>query len=184
MLLRQTEAGAKLLEEDRRRFVADGNYYRLSGPGGIMGVCNVLQGNIGKGIHIIEAAILRREEEGYLDQADWMRMFLCEVYLQIIAGKEKLPLPSLPKNLPIIVKVMFTASSRIPVLMTHVLKNPHLDPSGHHVGRVQMILGLLYKTKKRPALALQHLTEAKRIIAQFGQTPMLARIDAALVELG
>ena len=184
VLLRQTEAGAKLLEEDRRRFVADGNYYRLSGPGGIMGVCNVLQGNIGKGIHIIEAAILRREEEGYLDQADWMRMFLCEVYLQIIAGKEKLPLPSLPKNLPIIAKVMFTASSRIPVLMTHVLKNPHLDPSGHHVGRVHMILGFLYKTKKKPALALQHLTEAKRIIAQFGQTPMLSRIDAALAELG
>ena len=47
-----------------------------------------------------------------------------------------------------------------------------------------MILGLLYKTKKKRALALQHLTEAKRIISQFGQTPMLARIDAALAELG
>jgi hypothetical protein len=30
----------------------------------------------------------------------------------------------------------------------HVLKNAHLDPSGHHVGRAQMILGLLYKIKK------------------------------------
>jgi hypothetical protein len=47
-----------------------------------------------------------------------------------------------------------------------------------------MILGLLYKAKKKPALAIHHLTEAKRITTQFGRTPMLARIDAALTEVG
>ena len=47
-----------------------------------------------------------------------------------------------------------------------------------------MILGLLYKVKKQRALAFQHLTEAKRIFSQFGQTPVLARVDAALAELG
>ncbi len=46
-----------------------------------------------------------------------------------------------------------------------------------------MILGLLYKAKKKRALAVQHLTEAKRIVSQFGPTPMLAKIDAALAEL-
>jgi len=46
-----------------------------------------------------------------------------------------------------------------------------------------MILGLLYKAKKKRALAVQHLTEAKRITSQFGPTPMLAKIDAALAEL-
>jgi len=52
------------------------------------------------------------------------------------------------------------------------------------LGRAQMILGLLYKAKKKRSLAVQHLTEAKRIISQFGQTPMLARIETALAELG
>jgi len=47
-----------------------------------------------------------------------------------------------------------------------------------------MILGLLYKIKNKCALALEHLTEAKRILSQFGQTPILARVDAALAELG
>ena len=47
-----------------------------------------------------------------------------------------------------------------------------------------MILGLLYKAKKKRALAVQHLTEAKRILLQFGQTPILARVEGALVELG
>ena len=47
-----------------------------------------------------------------------------------------------------------------------------------------MGLGLLYKAKKKRALAVQHLTEAKRIESQFGPTPMLARIETALAELG
>lgn len=46
-----------------------------------------------------------------------------------------------------------------------------------------MILGLLYKAKKKKALALQHLTEAQRIVRAFGPSPMLARIDTALGEL-
>ena len=46
-----------------------------------------------------------------------------------------------------------------------------------------MILGLLYKTKKKQPLAVQHLTEAKRILSQFGQTPILARVETALAEL-
>jgi hypothetical protein len=78
---------------------------------------------------------------------------------------------------------MFTASSRIRTLITRVLENPHFDPAGFHVGHAKMILGLLYKTKRKHALALQHLTEAKCILSQFGQTPILARVDAALAEL-
>ncbi len=46
-----------------------------------------------------------------------------------------------------------------------------------------MIVGELYKVKKKRALAIQHLTEAQRITSQFGRTPMLTRIEAALAEL-
>jgi hypothetical protein len=183
VLLRQTEEGAKLLEADRRRCRADGDLYSLSGSDGIIGVCKVLQGNIRDGIHFLEEAILRREKEGYRAGADWYRLFLCEVYLQIIGGNEKLPFTTLLKNLPILLKVMATASSRIRALMTFVLEDPHFDSDGHHVGHAQIILGLHYKIKKKRVLALEHLTEAKRILSQFGQTPILARVDAALAEL-
>ena len=50
--------------------------------------------------------------------------------------------------------------------------------------RRHIILGLLFKIKKKRALAVQHLTEAKRISSQFGQTPILARVETALAELG
>ena len=34
------------------------------------------------------------------------------------------------------------------------------------------------------ALGPDHLTTARRILAQFGQTPILARVETALAELG
>jgi hypothetical protein len=86
--------------------------------------------------------------------------------------------------LPIILKVIATAWSRIRALVASVLQNPTLDPEGSFVGWANMILGLLYKIKKKDTLAVQHLTEARRILSEFGQSPMLARVDTALAELG
>ena len=62
---------------------------------------------------------------------------------------------------------------------------PGVAPPAHSPAATEFIIvGLLYKTKKKRALAVQHLTEAKRILSQFGQTPILARVEAALAELG
>jgi hypothetical protein len=90
----------------------------------------------------------------------------------------------LAKNLPIPLKVMASASSRIPALMMRVLGNPLVDPAGLFGGRAQMIFGLLYKSKKKRALALQHLIEAKRIFSQFGQSPILARVETGARGIG
>jgi hypothetical protein len=182
--LRRTEEGAVLLEAYRRRCVADGQLYLLTSTDTFFGACEIRQGNIRDGLRLIEEAILRREKEGFRALADLTRLQLAEIYLQMVAGKEKPPpLPILLRNLLTILRVMITAHSRIPDLLKRVMANPHFDPAGHHIGRAQMILGLFYKVKKKRALALQHLTEAKRILSQFGQTPILARVDTALAEL-
>lgn len=136
-----------------------------------------------EGIRFLEQAILKRENEGCRAFADLGRLMLCEIYLQIIAGNEKVPLAVLLRNLPIILKVIATASSRIRTLVAHAIKNPQFDPNGHFVGSANMILGLLYKTKKKDTLAIQHLAEARRILSAFGQSPMLARIEIALAEI-
>ena len=137
-----------------------------------------------EGIRGIEDAILKQENDGYRAAADLYRLNLAEVYLQIIERNETPPLSLLLKNLPIILTVMVTGFSRICALTTRVSANPHFHPEGHHAGRTQMILGLLYKLKRKRAPALEHLTEARRILSQFGQTPMLTRIEVALTELG
>jgi len=87
------------------------------------------------------------------------------------------------KNLPILLKVIVTAPSRIRALVALDPDDPQYDPNGFFTGKSEMLLGLLYRTKKKPALAVQHLTEAKRILSQFGQTPILARVETALAEL-
>jgi class 3 adenylate cyclase len=184
VLLRRIEEGIKLLEEDRHRCIADGNLYAVNASFPIFGLYQVLSANIAGGIRLIEEGIVSHENVGCRVMADWSRFYVSEVYLQIIGGNEKLPFFALVKNLPIITRVMLTAAARIPALMAPVLSNPHFDNAGLHVGRAQMILGLLYKLKRKRPQAVQHLVEAKRILSQFGQTPILARVDAALAELG
>jgi hypothetical protein len=86
VLLRRTDEGAALLEEQRNRVVANGDLWNLSGSDPVLGVCRVLQGEIGNGIRLLEQAIIARETDGYIDLADWSRLFLVEVLLQIVSG--------------------------------------------------------------------------------------------------
>jgi hypothetical protein len=184
VLLRRTEEGAEILEAIRSRWIADGGLYYTVGSDGMLGICAVLQGRIGSGIHLLQDAISQQDKQGYRRAADWFRLFLSEVYLQVIAGNDKVPFPVLFKNLPVLLKIMLRAPSLITALVTSVLENPRFDPAGHHVGRAHMVLGLLYKARKRRVLAAQHLAESKQILSQFGHTPVLARVEAALAEMG
>jgi hypothetical protein len=149
-----------------------------------LGVHKLLQGNIGEGIRVIEETVSRREREGHITNANFWRLNLAEVYLRIIAGNEKPSLGVLLKNLPILLKVMVTGSSRIRTLMARNREHPSDHPDSFHTGKVEMILGLLYKAKKKRALTVQHLTEAQRILSQFGQTPTLARVESGASGIG
>jgi tetratricopeptide (TPR) repeat protein len=184
VVLRRTEEGAALLAEHHNRCVADGNLLTLALSEGMVGICRVLQGKIREGLILLKDAIAKQEKAGARGLADLYRLFLGEIYVQIITGNEKLPFAAFLKNLPSLIGVITTAQSRLVALTTHVLENPRFDPAGHYVGHAKMLLGFLYKIKKKRALALEHLTEAKRIFSQFGQTPMLARVETALAELG
>ena len=184
IMLRRVDEGAALLEEVRAECIATGNPFTFATSEGAIGAGKLISGDIANGLRWIERAILEREKDGFLRAADWYRMLLSEVYLQIIEKSERLPLLVLLRNLPALVRIRFTAPSYIKASMMLILKNPHVDPSGLHAGRAQMMLGLLYKFRKDRALAIQHLTEARRILLQFGQTPILGRVEAALAELG
>ena len=85
--------------------------------------------------------------------------------------------------MPAILKVMIIAGRRISALTESVFKNPHFHPEGHFIGRGHMLLGLFYKAKKQRRPAVEHLAEAKRILSQFGRSPILTRVETALAEL-
>jgi hypothetical protein len=93
--LGRNEEGAMLLEESRRRCDTDGNVFALDHSKMILGVCKILQGRLADGIHMIENGILKTEKDGYKTTADLERLFLADVYLQIMTGGDKkVPLPT------------------------------------------------------------------------------------------
>jgi tetratricopeptide (TPR) repeat protein len=183
VLLGRTEEGSRLLDEHRRDSTPKGKVFDVDLADGIIGICKVLQGNIKEGIRLIEEIISKQEKKGYRTEADWFRIHLAEVYLQIIAGKEKPPLRILLTNLSILLNIMVTGPARIRAAVKCFMENPQFDRAGFHIGRAQMILGLLYKAKKKRRLAIEHLSEARRILSQFGETPVLARVETALSEI-
>jgi class 3 adenylate cyclase len=155
----------------------------LSGPDTMLGVALAMNGRIGEGLRHIEMAIARREKEGYQVAADWYRLFLCEIYLEILSGKGSVSLGVLLRNIRPLTSLLIFGEKRIVSLVEQVRSNPQFDRDGHYIGRTEMILGLLYKARKKKVLAIHHLNEARRIVKPSGLSPMLTRIDEALAEL-
>ena len=184
VMLRRLDEAMPTLNHQRRCCIDNGFFYNVAGSDPFVALSKIFRGEISAGISFLEEAILRRDVEGWSACADWCRGILAEVYLQIIARSERLPILALLKNLPLFLKIAIVGPSRVLALTGHILQNAQFDSSGQFVGRTQMILGLLHKTKGRRALAVGHLTNAKRILSQFGQTPILARVETALAELG
>jgi hypothetical protein len=154
-----------------------------AGPDSLLGIALAMDGRIAEGLRRIEEAIARREAEGYRAAADWARMFLCEVYLDILSAKGGASLGLLLRNFGALVRVFVLGPRRIEQLIEQVRSNPQFDRDGHYIGRAEMILGLLCKARKKKARALRHLTEARRILAAFGPSPTLTRVEAAVAEL-
>ena len=77
----------QLLEEHRRRCVADGDLYRLAGSDGIIGVCKVLQGNIRDGIRLLEEAISETREGGLSGRCRLVPAFLMRGVFANYRGK-------------------------------------------------------------------------------------------------
>jgi len=81
--------GVPLLEEARRRDAEKGCAMFLAMTDPVWGVAQMMQGRLAEGIAFIKNAIVRREQEGYRAAADWYRMILCYVYIDVFEGREK-----------------------------------------------------------------------------------------------
>jgi class 3 adenylate cyclase/tetratricopeptide (TPR) repeat protein len=183
-LQKELEKAEPVLSDIRRRLIELNWRYELTLINPAFGILAVLNGDIGRGIRVIESVIATARRDGWRAAEDWAKLILCEVYLEVMFSKDKPPLSLLLRNIPTLVKILFVGRSSIESLVSQVRSNPQFDVNGHHIGRAEMILGLLYKGKRNRALAVQHLTEANRILSQFGKTPILERVHAALADMG
>ncbi|NVO57815.1 AAA family ATPase [Rhodobacteraceae bacterium B1Z28] len=153
------------------------------GPATMLGVAYALNGQIADGLRQIENTIQKRTDEGTKVSADWARLFLCEMYLAILTGEGGGSLGVLLGNLRSIVRVMLFGEKELIAMIEKVRQNPQFDDKGHYIARCDMIMGLLYKARKKKLLAIEYLTKARVIVETAGRSPMLTRIDQALTEL-
>lgn len=175
-------------EAEVRRFMKScrdrGGALFESAPEPMLGVALAMDGQIAEGIRHVQAFIAQREAEGRQSAADWCRLFLCEIYLEILSGKGGASSRVLLRNARTLAGVLLRGERLIVALTDTVRSNPQFDRNGHYIGRVEMALGLLHKAKGRTRRAACHLEEARRIISPAGASPALSRIEAALSELG
>ena len=134
VLLRRPE-GYQTLRNFMDQVKAGGWLYMLAGSDGILGVALAVRGELAAAFRWMEEAIAKREEEGYRAAADWYRMFLCEIYLEIISGKEKPPLNVLIRNALTLVIVTLSAQRRVTSFVARARENPQFDRNGHAIAR-------------------------------------------------
>jgi class 3 adenylate cyclase len=184
ILLKRLQEGVPLLKETRRRDAEKGCATFLAMTDPVWGVAQMMQGKLAEGIAFIKRAIIRREQEGYQAAADWYRMILCYVYIDVFEGREKPSLGVILRNLPCLVMLKWNGLREIDRMMDTVRANPQFDSEGFHHAKINMVLGLRWMLARRGDRAKRYLNEAKRLALPFGPTPLSKRVEAALARLG
>ena len=182
VMLRQADAVA-VVQSHLDTCTANGWTMFQAGPTLMLGIAQVMNGRIGKGLAMIEAAIVRIEREGFRASADWGRLYLCEIYISILSGGDRASAGVLIRNGGALLKVFMQGRRRVAALIEQVQSSRQLDPNGHNIGRAEAVLGLLHKLNGNRALAEKHLLQARRIIGVWGPSLLLTRITTALDEL-
>ena len=180
--LNRPEAEAEIM--DWLAMCAERNWSLFAvGPECWRAVALATSGRIGAALRAIETTIAHREAEGFRAAADWSRLYLCELYLAILSGEGDVSFGTLVRNFGALAYVLLFGARRIEALVARVRANPQFDRNGHYIARSEMILGLLYKSKRKKARAVQHLTAARRIFQTTGPSAVLTRVEAALAEV-
>ena len=90
LLRRLDKEKEQIVLSDVRRQLIELNWrYELILTESAFGILSILRGKIASGIRIIEGAIAAARLDGWRVAEDWAKLFLCEVYLELMFPKEK-----------------------------------------------------------------------------------------------
>ena len=183
ILLGQTVDGLTHLEEARRwTSEADFPYLERVMTGGIA-AAYVLTGRLKEGVALLERTIDASDKDGDRGNAWWNRIFLAEIYLEILASRQKVALGILLKNFGAILRAKLFGARLARALLEEAGQHPQLHDQGALRARIDMDLGLLHKITKQRGLARQYLEKARGPAELQGAGLMVGKIDAALAEL-
>jgi class 3 adenylate cyclase len=181
--LGQVNDGSRILTELREQFIKNDWRYNVYGTNLILGLASIVQGKLAKGTSQIRSYIAETERQGYRGVADWARILLSEVYLQLLTGKEKPGIRVLLPNLIFLIRTLPFAAQMALRLLSQASANQQFGKSTAMAARVSFGIGLACKIKKQSKEARVHFEQAREIAESLKATALLAKIDTALAEL-
>jgi hypothetical protein len=173
----KVEEGAAMLREVRSGFLANDWRFNLAGTDLALSVATVLAGAFSQGIRLCEKCIREQEAAGYQAAADWARLNLAEIYLEMLTSEEKPPLKTILKNVIFLLRLKVSGPARINRLLDKADKNTQFSERGILRARIEFGFARLYAIQGRSVLTHNHLARAKRIAEGLCTEPLLARID-------
>jgi hypothetical protein len=182
VMLRRLDEGGPILQQCRQDNTASGQHYQNVGLDAFWGVVLVLRGSFGAGIRQIKKIIAEQELKGYQAAADWHRMTLSEIYLEILEAKQAPALNVLIRNLAAIVRLKLFGLREIDQMMKVALANPQFAPESSAHSKMNFTLGRRARLAGDRVRAKMHLEKARKIACQYGDTPLLRKIEAQMVD--
>ena len=149
-----------------------------------VGVGNIMQGNMAKGVAMVNAAQAEAENWGMTFATALGNKFLGEIYLQFVLSDEKPSLSVMLANLPFLVRTLPFAKKKARRHLQDALEGFQGLNSPADIAGAQYNLGLLDKAAKRNDRARTSLLEARGIAQSVDATNIISNADAALAELG
>jgi len=171
------DEGLAILRPLRNDLLANDWRYNLSGTDLALSIATVLAGTFSRGVRLCEKYVHEQEAAGYQAAADWGRINLAEVYLEMLSSEQKPPLQLILRNAFFLLRVKFSGQARIKRLLQKAGENTQFSERGILKARVEFGLGRLYCLQRRTVLAKEHLARAKRAAEQVCADAMLARIN-------
>ena len=183
VLLGHATDGLAQLEEVKR-WTAETDFLNLERAmtGGIA-AAYVLTGRLKEGIALLERVIDASDKNGDRGNAWWNRVFLAEIYIEILASQQQVALGVLLKNFGALLRGKLFGARLARALLEEAGQEPRLHDQGTLRARINMDLGLLHKITKQRGLARQYLEKARGPAELQGAVLMVGKIDAALAEL-
>lgn len=153
--------------------------YSASGVDFAAGPAQAATGHIAQGIRALECGIATSDANGSRAMASWNRLVLAELYLHILATRERPSLKFVIANLGAILRVRMSGVRLARRLLEEAGNNTQIHESGTTRCRIEIDLAKLCEMQKNPDLARVHLHKA-RVAALAQELPLLEVIDSAL----
>jgi hypothetical protein len=173
----ELEEGVAMLRNVRNSFLANDWRFNVSGTDLALSMATILGGAFARGVRQCAKFVRQQEAAGYQAAADWGRINLAEIYLEMLSSEQKPPLGTIMKNLFFLLRVKLTGPTIIKRLLQKVDQNVQYSEHGTVRARIELSLARLYAIQGHSVLARDHLVRAKGIAKGLCAEALLARID-------